>query len=125
MKVWVFLLASLVLAFGLLVLEIGVLALFVNTSHFNGTLYDIAFYPLWALNAFPAGQVLHLFGLRVYRRASERASVEGSQQPSTGSVIPASGTHSGAPPGLRAPRGGCAKFVSFSSESCGQTVNRH
>jgi hypothetical protein len=78
-KVWVFLAASLVLAFVLLMLEIQILVLFVNPSHFNGTLYDIAFYPLWALNAFPAGYILRLFGLRLYRRAPYRASTEIAQ----------------------------------------------
>jgi len=78
-KVWVYLTASLVLAFALLELEIGILALFVNPNHFNSTLYEIAFYPLWALNAFPAGYILGLFGLRVYRRAPRRTSTEIAQ----------------------------------------------
>jgi hypothetical protein len=76
--VWVYLASSLLLAFALLVLEIRVLALLVNPSHFNKTLYDIAFYPLWALNAFPAGYILGLFGLRVYKRAPDKASIGSS-----------------------------------------------
>jgi hypothetical protein len=75
-SVLVYLAASLLLAFVLLELEIRLLALFVDTSHFNTTLYEIAFYPLWALNAFPAGYILGLFGLRVYRRAPRKASTE-------------------------------------------------
>lgn len=73
-RVWVYLAVSLLLAFVLLVLEIGILDLFVDPSHFNRTLYDIAIYPLWALNAFPAGYILGLFGLRVYRHAPDKAS---------------------------------------------------
>lgn len=75
-RVWVYLAASLVLAFAFLELEIRILALFVDPSHFNNTLYDIAFYPSWALNAFPAGYILGLCGLRVYRRAPQKASAE-------------------------------------------------
>jgi hypothetical protein len=78
-SVWAYLVASLLLAFVLLELEIHILALFVDPSHFNQTLYEIVFYPLWALNAFPAGYILGLFGLRVYRRARDRASTEIAQ----------------------------------------------
>lgn len=78
-RVWVYLAASLVLAFALLELEIRILALFVDLSHFNSTLYEIAFYPSWALNAFPAGYILGLFGLKVYRRAPQKAPTEIAQ----------------------------------------------
>jgi hypothetical protein len=79
-RVWVYLVASLVLALAFLELELRVLSLFVNPSHFNSTLYDMVFYPAWGLNAFPAGYVLGLLGLRVYRRASQRATGESAQE---------------------------------------------
>ena len=65
-KVWVFLIMSLILALVLLALELRVLSLFMNPNSFNGTLYDLAIFPSWALNAFPAGYILRRFGLRVY-----------------------------------------------------------
>lgn len=64
-KVWVFLALSLLVAFVLLVVEIRVFTLYVDPNSFNSTLYDIIIFPLWALNAYPAGYVLRLFGLRV------------------------------------------------------------
>ena len=75
-KVWVYLVASLALALGLLVLEIQVLSIFVNPNYYDKTLYGIAIFPLWALNAFPAGYVLRSVGLRAYRPAPGKASAE-------------------------------------------------
>jgi hypothetical protein len=78
-RAWVYLAASLLLALVLLALEIQVLALFVSPIHFDKTLYGIALYPLWALNAFPAGYILGLLGLRVYRSPPSKASTEIAQ----------------------------------------------
>jgi hypothetical protein len=78
-KVWVYLILSLLLALVLLALEIGVLSLFVDLSRLNKTLYDILLYPLWALNAFPAGYILRALGLRAYSPAPARVPTEGSQ----------------------------------------------
>jgi len=78
-RAWVYLVTSLVLAFVLLVLEIESLSLLVNPSYFDKTLYGIAIFPLYAVNAFPAGYILRLFGFRVYRPASSRTSPEIAQ----------------------------------------------
>ncbi len=82
-KVWVYLATSLVLAFVFLVLEIQALSLFVAPSYFDKTLYGIAIFPLWALNAFPAGYILRFLGLRAYRPAPGRASAEVAQAEET------------------------------------------
>jgi hypothetical protein len=77
-KAWVYLAASLLVALVLLAVEYGVLSLFVNPGSFNRTLFDIAIYPAWALNAFPAGYILRSFGFRVHVRAPTAGSAEGS-----------------------------------------------
>ena len=64
-SVWVFLVLSLVLALVLLAVEIGVFTRFVNLNNVNVTLYTIVVLPLWALNAYPAGRLLRLLGLRI------------------------------------------------------------
>ena len=73
-KVWVYLVVSLVLALVLLVLEIEVLSLVINPNYFDKALYGIAIFPLWALNAFPAGYILRLVGLRAIRLAPSNTS---------------------------------------------------
>ena len=78
-KVWVFLALSLILALVLLALELGVLSLLVNLGRFNGTLFQIALYPLWALNAFPAGYILRRLGLRIYRPGPTGVQTESPQ----------------------------------------------